>query len=249
MKCESNPQFYLPQSEHIQYKIDLDDIRAFANSYSQNSKFMKGFVQIIYVMYISMVILCGLWMGHYDSLHTIFVNSAEFLVFVVAFIFVIKKYAIPKSAMALFKKSFPENDAHGVQMEAGVFGIEMFLTKDGKVLINEIAPRVHNSGHYTIEASVTSQFEQHIRAITGLPLGSTDLIVKSAVMKNILGEHEGSGHPKGIEKALKIPGVSYHLYNKKNSKIGRKMGHITVVGDSAKVNLQKANKARKALQI
>lgn len=132
---------------------------------------------------------------------------------------------------------------------AGVFGIEMFLLKGEKVLINEIAPRVHNSGHYTIEASVTSQFEQHIRAITGLPLGSTDLIVKSAVMKNILGEKEGSGYPKGIEKALKIPGVSYHLYGKKDSRAGRKMGHITVVGDSLEVNLRKVNKARKALTI
>lgn len=132
---------------------------------------------------------------------------------------------------------------------AGVFGIEMFLLKGEKVLINEIAPRVHNSGHYTIEASVTSQFEQHIRAITGLPLGSTDLIVKSAVMKNILGEKEGSGYPKGIEKALKIPGVSYHLYGKRDSRVGRKMGHITVIGDSLEVNLRKVNKARKALTI
>ena len=132
---------------------------------------------------------------------------------------------------------------------AGVFGIEMFLLKGDKVLINEIAPRVHNSGHYTIEANVTSQFEQHIRAITGLPLGSTDLVVKSAVMKNILGEYEGSGFPKGLEKALKISGVSYHLYNKKDSRVGRKMGHITVVGDSEKLNLQKVNKARKALII
>lgn len=132
---------------------------------------------------------------------------------------------------------------------AGVFGIEMFLIKGDKVLINEIAPRVHNSGHYTIEASITSQFEQHIRAITGLPLGSTDLMVKSAVMKNILGEIEGSGFPKGLEKALKISGVSYHLYNKKNSRVGRKMGHITVVGDSEKINLQKANKARKMILI
>lgn len=132
---------------------------------------------------------------------------------------------------------------------AGVFGIEMFLLKGDKILINEIAPRVHNSGHYTIEANITSQFEQHIRAITGLPLGSTDLMVKSAVMKNILGEYEGSGFPKGIEKALKISGVSYHLYNKKDSRVGRKMGHITVVGDSEKLNLQKANKARKVIVI
>ncbi|MBP9716784.1 MAG: 5-(carboxyamino)imidazole ribonucleotide synthase [Candidatus Levybacteria bacterium] len=132
---------------------------------------------------------------------------------------------------------------------AGVFGIEMFLLKGDKVLINEIAPRVHNSGHYTIEANVTSQFEQHIRAITGLPLGSTDLMVKSAVMKNILGEFEGAGYPKGLDNALKISGVSYHLYNKKDSRVGRKMGHITVVGESEKLNLQKANKARKALII
>jgi len=95
---------------------------------------------------------------------------------------------------------------------AGVFGLEMFLTKGDKVLINEIAPRVHNSGHYTIEAAVTSQFEQHIRAITGLPLGSTAQIPKVAVMKNILGTAQGSGFPKGLENALKIPEVSYHLY-------------------------------------
>jgi 5-(carboxyamino)imidazole ribonucleotide synthase len=132
---------------------------------------------------------------------------------------------------------------------AGVFGIEMFLVKGDKVFINEIAPRVHNSGHYTIEACVTDQFEQHIRAITNLPLGSTDMIVKSAVMKNILGTHQGSGFPKGLEKALRIPGVSYHLYNKKESRVGRKMGHITVVGSSEKENLQKANKARKMLII
>ena len=132
---------------------------------------------------------------------------------------------------------------------AGVFGIEMFLLKDDRVLVNEIAPRVHNSGHYTIEAAVTSQFEQHIRAISGLPLGETDMIVKSAVMKNILGTKNADGFPKGIEKALGIPGVSIHIYGKKESRPWRKMGHITVVGDSFKENLKKANKARKFLDI
>ncbi|MBI2621750.1 MAG: 5-(carboxyamino)imidazole ribonucleotide synthase [Candidatus Levybacteria bacterium] len=152
---------------------------------------------------------------------------------------------------------------------AGVFGFEMFLipstsvrpasqrgeqTQDkssgqAKVLINEIAPRVHNSGHYTIEASVTSQFEQHIRAITGLPLGSTDMLVKSAVMKNILGTREGIGFPQGLERALRIPGVSYHLYGKRDGRVGRKMGHLTVVGDSVEINLKKASRARKALGI
>ena len=132
---------------------------------------------------------------------------------------------------------------------AGMFGIEMFLTKDNEVVINEIAPRVHNSGHYSIEASVTSQFEQHIRAITGLPLGSTDLIAKATVMKNILGEFKGAGYPRGIENALKIPGISLHIYGKHESRPQRKMGHITVIGDSIDDCLKKANKARKMLVI
>lgn len=132
---------------------------------------------------------------------------------------------------------------------AGVFGIEMFLLKDNSVLVNEIAPRVHNSGHYTTESCITSQFEQHIRAVSGLPLGSTDLVVKASVMKNILGEREGSGFPEGLEKALSIPGVSVHIYGKKDSRLDRKMGHITVVGNSVDECFKKANKARKLLII
>jgi len=132
---------------------------------------------------------------------------------------------------------------------AGVFGIEMFLKKDDNVLVNEIAPRVHNSGHYTIESCITSQFEQHIRAITGLPLGSTEMLTKAVVMKNILGEKNGSGIPYGIEKALKIDGVSLHIYGKHESRPQRKMGHITVAGDSIDECLRKANMARKALII
>jgi len=88
---------------------------------------------------------------------------------------------------------------------AGVFGIEMFLTKKGEILINEIAPRVHNSGHYTIEACITNQFEQHIRAITGLPLGNTDMIMPAAVMVNVLGERKGAAAVIGLEKVLQIP--------------------------------------------
>lgn len=132
---------------------------------------------------------------------------------------------------------------------AGVFGIEMFLLKNNTVLVNEIAPRVHNSGHYTIEACVTSQFQQHIRAITGMPLGETGLVCKTAVMKNILGKKIGSGFPKGLQKALAISHVSIHMYGKHESKIGRKMGHITVIGNSISECLQKANKARAMLEI
>ncbi len=132
---------------------------------------------------------------------------------------------------------------------AGVFGIEMFLDINNNVLVNEIAPRVHNSGHYTIEGCITSQFEQHIRAIANLPLGETDLISKVVVMKNILGEKNGNGIPFGIENALKIPKVSVHIYGKIKSRIQRKMGHITVIGESIDECLQKANKARRMISI
>ena len=132
---------------------------------------------------------------------------------------------------------------------AGVFGIEMFLKQDNTVLINEIAPRVHNSGHYTIEACITSQFEQHIRAISDLPLGKTTMKTKTAVMKNILGTTNGKGFPKGFAKALTVPGVSIHVYGKKDSRPARKMGHMTVVGDDYKVLLRKLKKARRSLLI
>jgi 5-(carboxyamino)imidazole ribonucleotide synthase len=132
---------------------------------------------------------------------------------------------------------------------AGVFGIEMFVTKKGDVLINEIAPRVHNSGHYTIEACFTSQFEQHIRAITGLPLGDTNLITPSSVMINILGNRNGAVSLKGVEKALAIPGVSVHIYGKAETKKERKMGHITVVGGKTKDIYKKAQQARRYIQI
>ncbi|OGK18149.1 5-(carboxyamino)imidazole ribonucleotide synthase [Candidatus Roizmanbacteria bacterium RIFCSPLOWO2_12_FULL_40_12] len=132
---------------------------------------------------------------------------------------------------------------------AGAFGIEMFLTKKGNVLINEIAPRVHNSGHYTIEACITSQFEQHIRAVTGLPLGSTEMKVPAAVMINILGERTGPSKLKGLKKTLTIPQVFVHVYGKMETKIDRKMGHITALGKNIKDAYKKARLARKYISI
>ncbi|KKS53121.1 MAG: Phosphoribosylaminoimidazole carboxylase, ATPase subunit, partial [Candidatus Gottesmanbacteria bacterium GW2011_GWA1_42_26] len=132
---------------------------------------------------------------------------------------------------------------------AGVFGIEMFLTKSRKVLVNEIAPRVHNSGHYTIEACVTNQFAQHIRAISGLPLGKTDMLVGAAVMINILGERAGSAEVSGIEKALGLPQTYVHIYGKKDTKMERKMGHITAVDKSLEKAYKKAKLARKLISI
>lgn len=132
---------------------------------------------------------------------------------------------------------------------AGVFGIEMFLSKDGKVLVNEIAPRVHNSGHYTMDACRTSQFEQHIRAIAGLPLGPTELVVPGAAMVNILGERNGPTEVKGLGKALATPYTNVHIYGKSPTKVDRKMGHINATGSSAKQAIGRARRARKLLAI
>jgi 5-(carboxyamino)imidazole ribonucleotide synthase len=132
---------------------------------------------------------------------------------------------------------------------AGTFGIELFLTKTGDVLVNEIAPRVHNSGHYTTEACRVGQFEQHIRAIAGLPLGDTSLVVPAAVMINILGERNGETKVKGTADVLAVPGASLHLYGKSPTKVDRKMGHITVTAADVKTAQKLARRARKAFDI
>jgi 5-(carboxyamino)imidazole ribonucleotide synthase len=132
----------------------------------------------------------------------------------------------------------------------GIFGVELFLTKQGEVLVNEIAPRPHNSGHYTVEACATSQFEQIIRAVTNLPLGSTKLLSPS-VMINILGEpgYEGEPFIDGIHDALEIPELSFHFYGKSFTKPFRKMGHITVLDDDIDKALAKAMKAKDILKV
>jgi phosphoribosylaminoimidazole carboxylase PurK protein len=132
---------------------------------------------------------------------------------------------------------------------AGVFAIEMFLVEDDQVLVNEIAPRVHNSGHFTIDACATSQFEQHIRAISGLPLGETTMLKPAAVMVNILGDRDGDVKLRGLDKALELPHTSVHLYGKSPTKIDRKMGHITVIGDEINEVIKLATTARSKIAI
>jgi 5-(carboxyamino)imidazole ribonucleotide synthase len=114
----------------------------------------------------------------------------------------------------------------------GVVGVELFETTDGTILLNELAPRPHNSGHYTIEGCVTAQFENHLRAILDWPLGATDLVAPAAVMVNILGRSGDSvaPEPAGLRAALAVPGAHVHLYGKRRSRPGRKMGHVTALG-------------------
>jgi 5-(carboxyamino)imidazole ribonucleotide synthase len=123
----------------------------------------------------------------------------------------------------------------------GLLAVELFVTKDGKVLVNEVAPRPHNSGHQTIEGNITSQFEQHLRAILNLPLGDTS-IIKPAVMINLLGEknNEGPAKYEGLTDAIKYKGVYVHLYGKTSTKPFRKMGHITVIDDDLNLAKMKA---------
>ena len=132
----------------------------------------------------------------------------------------------------------------------GVFGVELFLTETGEILINEIAPRTHNSGHHTIEANVTDQFEQHLRAVLGLPLGSVKPL-SPAVMVNLLGEPgtQGAVKVRGLREALAIEGVSVHLYGKQQVKPFRKMGHVTILDETLKKAARKAQVVRDLIQI
>jgi 5-(carboxyamino)imidazole ribonucleotide synthase len=123
----------------------------------------------------------------------------------------------------------------------------MFQTDD-EVIINEIAPRVHNSGHLTVEANVTSQFEQHIRAVTGMPLGPTAMRAPAAVMVNILGRRNEPLSREGLEDVLALPDTHPHFYGK-DPRPARKVGHITVLGASIKEVKERADEARRALII
>ena len=115
----------------------------------------------------------------------------------------------------------------------GVFGIELFLTADDKVLVNEVAPRTHNSGHFSMDACVTSQFEQHLRAVCGMELGNTAMICPSAVMVNLLGyEISQSDYITKRQQIEQIPSAHVHWYGKSQSRPGRKLGHVTVLLDS-----------------
>ena len=132
----------------------------------------------------------------------------------------------------------------------GVFGVEMFLSTEGELLVNEVAPRTHNSGHHTIEACVTDQFQQHLRAILDLPLGDTRQL-SPAAMVNLLGEPGYGGRPvlSGLAAALAVPGVCLHIYGKAVTKPGRKMGHLTVLDETTDAACAKAEQVKKLIKV
>jgi 5-(carboxyamino)imidazole ribonucleotide synthase len=146
-------------------------------------------------------------------------------------------------------------EAHGLALAVaqalgtvGVLTVEFFLAADGMLLVNEIAPRPHNSGHLTIEAALSSQFEQQVRALCGLPLGRTDLVMPAA-MVNLLGDlwSQAGGEPHWDAALQRDPGARLHLYGKRTPTVGRKMGHLTVLDPDPETALHRALAARRAL--
>ncbi len=132
----------------------------------------------------------------------------------------------------------------------GLLAVEMFQTKDDLILVNEVAPRPHNSGHYSIEASYTNQFEQHLRAILGLPLGNTESKV-AGIMVNLVGAegHTGDVVYENIEEILKLDGVTPHIYGKKQTRPFRKMGHVTIVNKDLDKAREIAQKVKETIKV
>jgi 5-(carboxyamino)imidazole ribonucleotide synthase len=133
----------------------------------------------------------------------------------------------------------------------GLLAVEMFWTKDGQLLVNEVAPRPHNSGHHTIDSAHTSQFEQHLRGICDLPLGSTVSKTPVAIMLNLLGEpgHKGPVRYEGVDDCLALEGVNIHLYGKALTSPFRKMGHVTITADTVAEAMKKANFVKQNLKV
>lgn len=147
----------------------------------------------------------------------------------------------------------PEAEREAVEIARGIFEelevvgtacVEFFVTIEGTLLVNEIAPRPHNSGHWTIEGAVSSQFEQQLRAVCGLPLGSTELL-RPAAMANLLGDAWANGEPDWA-RVCSLPGVKLHLYGKKEARPGRKMGHVTALADTPEAAVDLVLKAQSA---
>ena len=127
----------------------------------------------------------------------------------------------------------------------GILAVEMFVTRDGKLLVNEMAPRPHNSYHASERACITSQFEQHVRAVCDLPLGNTDVLRPAAIV-NLLGDVWAEGEPR-FDRALEVDSVRLHLYEKHTPRPGRKMGHLSAIGDTPDEAVKRVLEAKSRL--
>lgn len=163
------------------------------------------------------------------------------------------EFLVSPADISAFHQLKAENIALKIAEElelVGILAVEMFLTKEGEILVNEMAPRPHNSGHQSIEGNRCSQYEQHLRAIFNQPLGDTEAICTS-VMVNILGDEGFTGEAKyvGLEEVLSIPGVYVHLYGKKITKPFRKMGHLTITHIDRETAISNARKVKEILKV
>jgi 5-(carboxyamino)imidazole ribonucleotide synthase len=163
------------------------------------------------------------------------------------------EYVFSPSLLPLAKQQEARQLAENLVENLGLVGIlavEFFYTPQGQLLVNEVAPRVHNSGHLTIEGHLTSQFDQHLRAILGLPLGDTGSI-QPAVMINLVGEqgHEGPVKYEGIKDIMALPGVYVHLYGKAQTRPFRKMGHVTILAPTLEEARAKAKKVKRQIKV
>ena len=151
---------------------------------------------------------------------------------------------IEQKTIEIAKKTIEQFDI------CGLLAVEFFWTKSGEILINEVAPRPHNSGHHTIDSCYTSQFQQHLRGVLNLPLGSTKMKSPS-VMVNLLGEagYTGDAHYEGLAEVMALPGVKLHLYGKKTTKPFRKMGHATILAEDVETAKTIARKVQNTLKI
>ncbi len=132
----------------------------------------------------------------------------------------------------------------------GIFAVELFIDKQGEVYVNETAPRVHNSGHHTIEANYSSQFDMLWRIMLDYPLGSTEAILPAAIV-NLLGAegYSGVAHYEGLEEVLKIPNSFVHIYGKKETRPGRKMGHVTILSKEKQELIHQVNRIKSTLKV
>ncbi len=180
--------------------------------------------------------------AHYPPVEMEFHPEANQVEYVLSPARIAKETAQAAEALALkVSKAF---------QHVGLLAVELFLTPEGELLVNEVAPRPHNSGHYSIEAAFTSQFEQHIRALLDLPLGATRNKA-AAVMVNLVGKegHEGNVIYKNMDQILAIEGVSPHLYGKKQTRPFRKMGHVTIVNESVEVARKMAEQVKETIEV